>query len=229
MSAAPSASTILRDHVPFVVPFVPSSVLSGLRPESVKRAPCRARFPARSRPEECHLREPAGFLGGRCINPALFEGVGTMQPRSSVVNMSSSSCAPVFTVVSDRAFMLAEEAPAFALASGASLPPPSCDVLSDIVADGHREVPVRAGKPAREGVVSGFLRRKLRTTRFVCTPSGGYLTECCGDEPDGRSSILSHDAPCDASPGLPFNLAVLSGMPLRPWPVGGDSSSCPER
>lgn len=49
--------------------------------------------------------------------------------------------------------MLAEEAPAFALASGASLPPPSCDVLSDIVVDGHREVPVRAGKPAREGVV----------------------------------------------------------------------------
>jgi hypothetical protein len=119
--------------------------------------------------------------------------------------MSSSSCAPVFTVVSDRAFMLAEEAPAVALASGASLPPPSCDVLSDIVVDGHREAPVRAGKPAREGVVfEGTFAGELRTTRFVCTTSGGYLTECCGDEPDGRSSFLSRDAPCDASLGLSF-------------------------
>lgn len=55
--------------------------------------------------------------------------------------------------------MLAEEAPAIALASGASLPPPSCDVLSDIVVGGHREVPARAGKPAREGVVRALLHR----------------------------------------------------------------------
>lgn len=159
MSEAPCASTISRTRVPFAHPFVPSIVFPGLRPGLVKRAPCRARCPARSRPEECHLREPAEFLGGRCINPA-FLGVGTMQPRSSVANMSSVSCASALPDVLDTAFMLTEEAPAVALASGASLLPPSCDVLSDIVVDGHREVPVRAGKPAREGVISGRLLRE---------------------------------------------------------------------
>ena len=161
MSAAPSASTILRDHVPFVVPFVPSSVFSGSRPESVKRAPCRARFSARSRPEVSssgarRVPRRAGPIFRRLAAsdpPFAVRRRATWSPRSSVANLSSSSCAPVFTVVSDGAFRLAEEAPAVALASGASLPPPSCDVLSDIVVDGHREVPVRAGKPAREGVV----------------------------------------------------------------------------
>lgn len=229
MSEAPGASTISRTRVPFACPFVPSSVFPGLRRGSVKRAPCRARCPARSRPEECHLRELAEFLGGRRINQALFEGVWTMRPRSSVAILSSPSCAPTFIGVSGGAFRFAEEAPAVALASGASLLPPSCDVLSDIVVDGHREVPVRAGKPAREGVVSSFPCGKLGTTRFICTPPGGYLTSCCGDEPDGRSSILSHEQLALPTGRPVSSLAGSFGDAVRPWPVGVASSSCPER
>jgi hypothetical protein len=91
MSGAPSASTILRDHVPFVVPFVPSVIVPGLRPGLVKRAPCRARFSARSRPEECHLREPAEFLGGRCINPALLRA---LEPCSRAVRSRTCRLRP---------------------------------------------------------------------------------------------------------------------------------------
>lgn len=206
----------------------------------MKRAPCRARCPARSRPEECHLREPAEFLGGRCINPALLRA---LEPCNRAVRSQTCRLRPAhrFSPLSrtEPSCSRRKRLPSLLRAGHHSLLPRAMYFRTSSLAGTARCRPELASQPARVSSEPSFTgaiktaassrRDGIRTTRFVCTTSGGYLTECCGDEPDGRSSILSHDAPCDASPGLPFNLAVPSGMPLRPWPVGVDSSSCPER